>query len=127
MPTTMLEHVNLTVSDPHKTAQWLCNVFGWKIRWEGDAIAGGYTIHVGDDHSYLELYSPGKPKAGAESSYTTVGGLNHIGITVDDLDAAENRVTEAGFKPKNHGDYEPGRRFYFDDDNGIEFEVVSYA
>ncbi|HAI29601.1 MAG TPA: glyoxalase, partial [Thalassospira sp.] len=24
-------------------------------------------------------------------------------------------------------DYEPGRRFYFRDENDIEFEVVSYA
>ncbi|MEM7190453.1 MAG: VOC family protein, partial [Pseudomonadota bacterium] len=24
-------------------------------------------------------------------------------------------------------DYEPGRRFYFADHDGIEFEVVSYA
>ena len=26
----------------------------------------------------------------------------------------------------NHSDYAPGRRFYFFDPDGIEFEVVSY-
>ena len=35
-------------------------------------------------------------------------------------------VKDAGFEPHSHGDYEPGKRFYFDDENGIEFEVVSY-
>ena len=31
-----------------------------------------------------------------------------------------------GFTPYSHGDYEPGRRFYFTDGAGIEFEIVSY-
>ena len=33
---------------------------------------------------------------------------------------------EHGLETFNHGDYEPGRRFYFFDWDGIEFEVVSY-
>jgi len=45
---------------------------------------------------------------------------------VPDLDAVETRVKEAGFIPKSHANYEPGRRFYFDGPDGIEFEVVSY-
>ena len=44
-----------------------------------------------------------------------------------DLDAIEARVRNAGLEPCNHGDYEAGRRFYFDDPDGIEYEVVSYA
>ncbi len=50
-----------------------------------------------------------------------------MGIVVDDLDAVEQRVIAAGLTPTNHDDYEPGRRFYFDDPDGIEFEIVSYA
>ncbi len=122
-----LEHVNLTVSDPDATAKWLCEVFGWKIRWQGPALAGGRTIHVGTDDDYLAIYAPASPAAGGPSSYDVVGGLNHVGVVVDDLDAAEARVRAAGFTPHNHADYEPGRRFYFDDADGIEFEVVSYA
>ncbi|KAB2847362.1 MAG: VOC family protein, partial [Sphingopyxis terrae] len=53
--------------------------------------------------------------------------LNHVGIQVDDLDAIEAKVVDAGLRPFNHGDYEPGRRFYFFDPDGIEYEVVSYA
>ena len=47
----ILEHVNVTVSDPKATAAWLGAVFDWKIRWEGDAMSGGYTAHVGDEGS----------------------------------------------------------------------------
>lgn len=53
--------------------------------------------------------------------------LNHIGIEVDDLDLTETRVIAAGLKPFSHGDYHPGRRFYFFDPDGIEYEIISYA
>ena len=53
--------------------------------------------------------------------------LNHIGVEVDDLDAPEARVIAAGLRPFSHADYEPGRRFYFLDPGGVEYEVVRYA
>ncbi len=126
MAQAMLEHVNVTVSDPLQTAQMLCELFDWKIRWQGDAIHDGLTVHVGGDDSYIAVYAHPDQEAPARESYWTRGGLNHIGIVVDDLDEAERRVKAAGFTPRSHADYEPGRRFYFDDDDGIEFEVVSY-
>ncbi len=127
MTNSMLEHLNITVSDPEKTAKVLCKLFDWHIRWQGEAINGGMTFHVGSDVCYLALYSPKDPPGNGTNSYSSRGGLNHVGIVVDDLDAAEERVKEAGFKPRMHGDYEPGRRFYYDDHDGIEFEVVSYS
>jgi glyoxylase I family protein len=127
MAPAALEHVNVTVSDPLKTAERLCDLFGWKIRWKGDAKYDGFTVHVGADDTYLAVYAKGTPGDPAAESYFTRGGLNHIGVTVDDLDAVEARVKAMGYAPYNHADYEPGRRFYFDDEDGIEFEVVSYA
>lgn len=123
MPAASLEHVNITVSDPKRTADLLCRLFGWRIRWEGAAKMGGYTIHVGADDAYVAVYVPPPGVAPAPDS----GRLNHIGVVVDDLDAVEAKVVAAGYRPHSHGDYEPGRRFYFDDDDGIEFEVVSYS
>ena len=127
MPGAALEHVNVTVGDPQKTAALLCELFGWKIRWQGDAIHGGTTVHVGSDDDYIAVYSPKTAKDNDIDNYTTAGGLNHIGVVVDDLDGTEKKVIAAGFKPINHADYDPGQRFYFYDDNGIEFEVVSYT
>ena len=118
----MLEHVNLTVTDPDRTADMLCRLFGWRRRWEGLGKLGGYTVHVGTDDGYLSIYRPR-----SEAPALDGGRLNHVGILVEDLDAAEGRVRDAGYEPFNHGDYEPGRRFYFNDHDGIEFEVVSYA
>ena len=126
--TGRLEHVNVTVADPDATAAMLCDLFGWKIRWQGTAIHGGRSIHVGSAEDYLAVYSgrDGRPPEPAGDSYATRGGLNHLGVVVDDLDAVEAAVRARGYDPHSHADYEPGRRFYFREENGIEIEVVAY-
>jgi len=121
-----LEHVNITVPDPDATAASLCEIFGWHLRWSGPAKDDGYTVHVGDAGSYLALCRPGKTLKAAGNTYGRIGGLNHVGVQVGDIDATEARVKAAGYTPHSHDDYEPGLRFYFDGPDGIEFEVVSY-
>jgi catechol 2,3-dioxygenase-like lactoylglutathione lyase family enzyme len=125
MPAAFIEHVNLTVSDPDATAALLDRLFGWKVRWSGPAMNGGRTLHVGDDRVYLALYAPPVPPA--RDIFEKGRPLNHVGIQVDDLDTVEARVVAAGLEPFSHGNYEPGRRFYFLDPDGTEFEIVSYA
>ncbi|MEO1639395.1 MAG: VOC family protein [Pseudomonadota bacterium] len=126
-----LEHVNVTVSDPKKTAAMLIDIFGWHIRWEGAAMGGaGYTVHVGNEESYVAVYSGSRPDQTvpkADASYQTRGGLNHLGVVVDDLAAVEAKVNVYGLTPHSHADYEPGQRFYFHDPDGMEIEVISYA
>jgi len=126
MTNATLEHVNITVSDPQRSAALLRDLFGWQIRWEGPSMADGHTIHIGTKDSYIALYTNPEVRA-ADPMFNKGEPMNHIGITVDDLDAVEAKVIAAGLEPFNHGDYEPGRRFYFFDWNGIEWEVVSYA
>ena len=126
MADAALEHVNLTVSDPDRTAAMLADLFGWRVRWRGPAANGGHTIHVGSDRSYIAVY--GAAGAAGEVLHHGKGlPLNHVGVEVADLDDVERRVVAQGLKPMNHADYEPGRRFYFLDPDGIEFEIVSYT
>jgi len=122
-PKGRIEHVNLTVSDPERSAALFEQLLGWHERWRGPAQNGGKTIHVGEENTYLALYTDGENHAGQRKGKP----MNHVGLLVDDLDAAERVVTEAGLCPFGHDDYEPGRRFYFFDWDGVEFEVVSYA
>ncbi len=126
-----LEHVNITVSDAKKTAAMLADLFGWHTRWEGSVLDGtGYTMHVGTDDCYIAIFTgfdPAQTVPKADASYQTRGAMNHIGVVVDDLDAVEAKVKALGFKPTSHADYEPGRRFYFHDFDGVEIEVISYA
>jgi catechol 2,3-dioxygenase-like lactoylglutathione lyase family enzyme len=124
---TRLEHVNVTVADPDKTAALLCGLFGWHVRWQGVGMETGRTVHVGSDESYVALFSYGDAMAAQEDTYRTRGGMNHIAVVVDDLDAVQRRVVAAGYVAGAQRHYEPGKRFYFREENGIEVEVVCYA
>ena len=125
MSSLRIEHVNVTVSDPERAARLLEALFGWHVRWRGPARDGGRTIHVGSDTHYLALYT-GRGVAYSANDFAKGRPLNHIGVEVDDLDATEAKVKAAGLRPFGHDDYDPGRRFYFLDPDGIEYEVVSY-
>lgn len=122
----MIEHVNLTVSNPEQTAEMLAELFDWQIRWSGPGGVDGRTIHVGSDSHYLAVYA-GPDGVDASVPFKKGQPLNHVGILVDDLDAVERKVIARGLTPFSHGDYDPGRRFYFFDSDGIEFEVISYS
>ncbi|WP_308915954.1 VOC family protein [Jannaschia sp. LMIT008] len=128
---TRLEHLNVTVPNADATAATLCDLFGWRVRWSGTVLEGaGRSVHVGEASNggtYLALYSPKDGTAAAPDSYATARGLNHVALIVDDLDAMDAKVRAAGYVPGSHAAYEPGRRFYFDGPDGIEFELVSYG
>ena len=91
MNSAILEHVNVTVSNPEQTAELLCELFDWHIRWQGDSLMGGRTVHVGKDDSYLALYTHSGTTSSDGNTYSRNGGLNHIGVVVDDPDEVERR------------------------------------
>jgi len=123
MSTARLEHVNISVVNAERTATFLEKLTGWQRRWEGAAANGGYTIHLGNEEAYLAIHT----NQSVRGTFPKGAPMNHIGIAVRDLDAAQAKVQAEGLKPFNHGEYEPGpRSFYFIDADGIEFEVVSY-
>ncbi|WP_375291456.1 VOC family protein [Qipengyuania sp.] len=119
-----LEHVNISVSDPHRTADMLERLTGWTRRWEGPAMNGGRTIHLGSADAYIAIYS----NPAVSGGFAKGAPMNHIGIAVTDLAAAEAIVRAVGYEPFNLSAYDPGpRSFYFLDSDGIEFEVLSYS
>ncbi|MEZ5945867.1 MAG: VOC family protein [Hyphomonas sp.] len=127
MKPAIFEHVNVTVSDPKKTAAMLVDLFGWHVRWEGPSKYSGYTVHVGTEEEYVALYALPEQERLEKESYYRTGAVNHFGILVDDLAGAEQRILKAGYETHSHQTYDPGSRFYFHDHDGIEWEVVSYA
>ncbi|MEG9268658.1 VOC family protein [Qipengyuania sp. Mu-71] len=122
MATGRLEHANISVTDPERSAALLKDLLGWEEGWRGPSQIYGRSVHIGAEHDYIALYTGDHVRGEFAKGHP----LNHIAFTVDDLDAAEKAVTAHGLTPFGHDDYVPGRRFYFFDWDGIEFEVVSY-
>ncbi|MDE1467892.1 VOC family protein [Aurantiacibacter sp. D1-12] len=121
--TARIEHVNLTVSDLDRSIALFEDLLGWHLRIREKHGWGGEFAHVGSDEDYLALWSDGEDYSGQKKGKP----MNHVGLQVSDLDAAEAVVKRHGLEPFSHGKYEPGpRTFYFFDWDGIEFEVVSY-
>ncbi|RPF70809.1 VOC family protein [Aurantiacibacter spongiae] len=123
-PRGRIEHVNLTVSDLDRSIALFERLLGWRLRLRDAHGVRGEFAHVGTHDDYLALWSDGADHSGQRKGRP----MNHVGLQVDDLDAAERVVRDAGLRPFGQGRYAPGpRTFYFLDWDGIEFEVVSYA
>ena len=121
-----LEHVNLTVSDLDRSIAFYARLFGGHVRWRRDATDDvPAAAHVGSDRQYVALFQAraGSPRPTVD--YAAVG-LNHFGVVVDDLDAARARLESLGVSAHSEADYDPGRRLYFYDPDGIEVELVEY-
>jgi catechol 2,3-dioxygenase-like lactoylglutathione lyase family enzyme len=125
MSEVYVEHVNLVVRDPARTAGLMTLLFGWVVRWEGAAHHGAPSVHVGGERSYLALTTEFGPET-PDAAFAKGRPLNHVGIVVDDLDLVEERVAAANLHAFNHCENARSRRFSFFDPDGIEFEVVSY-
>ncbi|MGB0715712.1 MAG: VOC family protein [Phycisphaerae bacterium] len=120
-----LEHVNLTVKNLDRSIQFYREVFDFDVRWKGKTNNGKPAAHVGDDRCYIALFESESDRSGETIDYGRPG-MNHFGFVVDDLDAAIARLRRAGGQPHAEMDYEPGRRCYFLDPDGIEVELVAY-
>ena len=68
------------------------------------------------------LYTFNDEACRAEFDADPAAYCDKMGVTSD----FKKAVLAQGFTTGNHADYEPGRRFYFHDADGIEYEVVQY-
>lgn len=126
MKQAYLEHANLTVRNPDELAALFGRLFDWRIRWAGEALNNGRTVHVGSDDSYLALYTHEDVNESRTRDTLAISNLNHLGIVVSNIDEIEAKVKDEGYVPFNHGDYDPGKRFYFMIDE-LEIEIVDYS
>ena len=125
MDKIQLEHVNVSVADADAIAHQLVAIFAWKIRWQGASKEAGYTVHVGNESCYVALYQPHKLQAERGAGYANFAFLNHIGVTVPNLDAVKHRLQSLGIEITSEDNVAPGSRCYFPV-HGIEIEVVEY-
>ena len=80
MSQAYLEHANISVSNPDLSAQRLCDLFDWKVRWSGPSMDEGYTVHVGGENSYVAFFS--------SFCAFSCDGFSSIGVGVSSCDSA---------------------------------------
>lgn len=120
-----LEHVNLTVADLDRSIAFYSTLLDADVRWSRRGEKESDAAHVGDDRFYIALFQAAAPERAPDPAYDHVG-FNHFGMVVDDLEEMRNRLAALGIDPSSEADYEPGRRLYFFDPDGIEVELVEY-
>jgi catechol 2,3-dioxygenase-like lactoylglutathione lyase family enzyme len=122
-----LEHANITVENIDTSFQFYSAVFGFEKRWEGEAtgeVGPIRALHVGNEHTYLALFEA--ERKGRSPADYGIAGVNHIGFEVEVLEIYRKRLEGLGIEVHLEADYEPGRRIYFYDSDGIEIELVEY-
>lgn len=122
-----LEHANLSVIDAEAMTKFIVTAFPeFRVRGEGSDTQGRHWRHVGNDEFYIALQSV--ETDAQRQPYGNVTGLNHLGWEVDDLEALESRMNDAGFATNMTADDHPARnRRYFYDPEGNDWEFVSYS
>jgi catechol 2,3-dioxygenase-like lactoylglutathione lyase family enzyme len=123
-----LEHVNITVSNIDTSFQFYADLFGFEKRWEGmgaGEVGPVRSMHAGNEHTYLAFFEA--EREGRRPADYGIAGVNHIGFEVDDLEIYRKRLEELGVRIHLEADYEPGKRIYFHDPDGVEIELVEYG
>lgn len=119
-----IEHANITVSNVNASVAFYQKLFGARVRWQGSTSNGNRAAHIGVEDTYLALFEADRTGA-APVGYAKVG-FNHLGFQVDDLDTYKARLQAMGVDLNGEDDYDPGRRLYFYDLDGVEIELVEY-
>ena len=126
-----LEHANLTVADIDRSARLLRALLPhWQVRGSGlaDTDAGPTRwLHLGDDFQYVALYAaaPGAPPPRAGGNHP----VNHLGLVVDDVEAALARAAAEGVPLDHIGGATTHRRSAYLRlvPEGLEIELVQYT
>ena len=121
-----LEHANISATDVEKMTNFITTAIpSFGIRHEGLDHGGRPWRHVGNDNFYIAISTVSE--LGVRKPYSNVSGFNHLGWEVDDVEALERRMSEAGYSAnlKAH-DHPARRRTYFYDPDGNDWEFVQY-
>ena len=119
----VLELFNKHTTDLVKAAQTLVDLFDWAILGHGTTMETGYLRLCSDGQT--SLYCLAQPSTRLQDLNSVKGGLKYIGFCVADIATTEARIKKMGFITHFRAYYEPGHRFYFREDDGAKFEIVS--
>ena len=124
-----IEHANITVPDIDAAGDFLTTIFpDLEVMHEATAPTGVRWMHLGVGETYLALESPhdNTRSATLNPRYQNYG-INHLGLIVEDMDAAKARLEAKGYREGHIPEVTPARiQWYFYDSAGMEWELVEY-
>ena len=131
MNPSRLEHLNVNLTDLDRATRALQAILPhWTVRGAGTWADDDGTLHawrhVGDDFQYLALYQT--PSGRTLSASGGGSAFNHLGLVVDDIDAALARLRALGI-PLDHvgGSTEHRRSAYVViEPERLQIELVAY-
>ena len=119
-----VDHVGIVVRDIDRSAAWYERHLGFRRVYEY-GFPGVKAMFIANGDIRLELFEtqgalPMAPERSAAPTNLKIGGINHVALAVDDLDAAVEELKAGGVRvaseprevPDGHGD-----RFAFIHDN----------
>ena len=111
---TGLEHTAIASPDPARLAEWYVQNLGFRINFE---YAGNYFVRA-PNGSMLEII-PSEGDRGPNSLKDP--GIRHLAVTVEDFDAAHERLRSSGVKFLTEPYVAQGNRlvFFTDGDGNI--------
>lgn len=128
-----VEHANISVSNLDRAVNFFSTAlpdFTIRKRW---TIDDDEWAHVGTDSSYVALVMPlhsAAPRPDGIRKGMSGFGFNHVGFVVEDVDATQQRLLDAGFKGGYNGgeiiEHPSRKSVYFLDTDGNEFEFMQY-
>ena len=131
MNPSRLEHLNVTLTDLDCATRALQAILPhWSVRgagtWADDDGAVHAWRHVGDDFQYLALYQtpPGRTLRASDAR----SAFNHLGLVVDDLDAALARLRDLDTPLDHIGGSTAHRRsaYVVIEPERLQIELVAY-
>ena len=91
------QHLHLMASDPHRTANWYANLFNFRIVSDTVTVLGSRLIRCRTPDGVLVNVSGARPNANLEKGPNAAHeGVDHFGLSVDDLDAEIARLQLLG-------------------------------
>ena len=125
--TIRMEHANLHVHHFDDAVRFLKTAFpDFEVRSES-VRDGMRWMHIGTHETYIALNETSSDGAATKQPYDSKPGINHLGYEVDDVDALQQRLSDAGFRDSTYPNNHPHRkRVYFYDADGNDWEFVQY-
>ncbi len=119
-------HSMVRVLDEARSVAFYDTAFGLKVAERLD-FPNFTLVYLSNAESSFELELT--VNKGETTPYSLGNGYGHIAVSVDDLEAEHQRMTEAGLSPRKIVNFAPAgevvaRFFFIQDPDGYEIEVL---